>query len=223
MPVLCNCTVAAHGIRHTGGLSEIVIFIRQRKPTNKKPNPDSQPAERLGTKFAKAEFRGAPTLTIHFLSTHNSPCVFKMNEERKLPVALLIDPLTGGEHYISRYTTCIGRSPSCDLPLPDRSISRQHALLFCFENEFYIEDLNSLNGTVLNGKAVKERTKLEAGDELRIGLSCLLFMLIPDRRAKSREPVDAVRTEQLEDPVSGRRFSESIGRRNSAPHVVVNN
>ena len=143
-----------------------------------------------------------------------------MTEDKQLPIALLIDPLTGAEHYISRYTTCIGRSPTSDLRLPDRSISRQHALLFCLNDEFYIEDLNSLNGTILNGKPVNSRIRINAGDELRLGLSCLLFMLIPERRSKSRMADDAVQTVPLEDPLCGRRHQYFAGRRDVTPHAV---
>lgn len=143
-----------------------------------------------------------------------------MTDEKQPPIALLIDPLTGSEHYISRYTTCIGRSPTSDLRLCDRSVSRQHALLFCLNDEFYIEDLNSLNGTVLNGKPVDRRIRLRAGDEIRIGLTCLLFMLIPDRRSQIRLS-DAVITTPLEDPISGKCFDQSR-RRDALPHAVAN-
>jgi pSer/pThr/pTyr-binding forkhead associated (FHA) protein len=143
-----------------------------------------------------------------------------MTEEKQPPIALLIDPLTGSEHYISRYTTCIGRSPTSDLRLCDRSISRQHALLFCLNDEFYLEDLNSLNGTVLNGKPVDKRTRVQAGDEIRIGLTCLLFMLIPDRRSRSRLNDGSVITTPLEDPISGKLFDHS-GNRDAIPHAVA--
>lgn len=141
-----------------------------------------------------------------------------MNEEKQPPIALLIDPLTGQEHYISRYTTCIGRSPTSDLRLMDRSISRQHALLFCLNDEFYLEDLNSLNGTILNGQPLKVRTKIMPGDEIRLGLSCLLFMLIPDRRSHARLSDDAVQTTPLDDQLAGNRYA---ARREAAPHVVI--
>lgn len=100
-----------------------------------------------------------------------------MTDSQK-PIALLYDALHGNEHYISRYVTCIGRAPSADLPLNDHSISRAHAVLFCMNDTFLLEDLDSLNGTTLNGVPVRGRVKLKPGDEIRVGLTVLKFSLI---------------------------------------------
>lgn len=99
---------------------------------------------------------------------------------------MLIDQLVGAEHHVTRYITSIGRSPGCDLRLDDRSISRQHAAIYMLRDEYYLEDFDSMNGTAVNGVAVKgTRIKIHAGDEIRFGLTCLTFMLIPDRSAST--------------------------------------
>ncbi len=95
--------------------------------------------------------------------------------------ALLVDPQTGQEFNLCRLSTSIGRAISCDIVLSDKSVSRQHAVIFCMQDKFYVEDLSSTNGTTLNRQALTTRVALNSGDELRIGLNPLLFLLIPNR------------------------------------------
>ncbi|MCD8082482.1 MAG: FHA domain-containing protein [Clostridiales bacterium] len=63
----------------------------------------------------------------------------------------------------------VGRSPSCDVCLDDRELSRRH---FCLEREganVYISDLNSTNGTQVNGKTIQGRCPLISGDQIEAG------------------------------------------------------
>lgn len=69
----------------------------------------------------------------------------------------------------------IGRSPHSDLFLDDVTVSRHHARILHDENEFWVEDLNSLNGTYVNRKRI-ERHRLSDGDELQIGKFKLAFL-----------------------------------------------
>jgi pSer/pThr/pTyr-binding forkhead associated (FHA) protein len=107
-----------------------------------------------------------------------------MEDVAKHQYALLVDPLTGGEFNLCRYATSVGRSLSCDIVLTDKSVSRQHAVIYCLKGKFYIDDCGSTNGTMLNKEFVFERKPLSSGDEVRIGLTPLLFLLIPDRSSK---------------------------------------
>ena len=72
--------------------------------------------------------------------------------------------------------TMIGRNPSMDIALPDDGISREHAIIMFEEamGEYVIEDLQSTNGTKVNGKRVRSAT-LNSGDELRIGHTTFRF------------------------------------------------
>ncbi|MEJ2142093.1 MAG: FHA domain-containing protein, partial [Gammaproteobacteria bacterium] len=63
--------------------------------------------------------------------------------------------------------TTVGRKPSNDITLDDPTVSGNHAVFLNLKN-IYIEDLNSTNGTLLNGKKVNKR-QLEHGDVVRIG------------------------------------------------------
>jgi hypothetical protein len=69
----------------------------------------------------------------------------------------------------------IGRSPHSDLFLDDVTVSRHHARVLRDEGGFWVEDLNSLNGTYVNRKRI-EQQRLFDGDELQIGKFKLAFL-----------------------------------------------
>lgn len=70
----------------------------------------------------------------------------------------------------------LGRAPECDLVLGGSGASRRHARILREGDRFFLEDLGSANGTLVNGARV-ERCALEVGDELRIDEFQLTFVL----------------------------------------------
>lgn len=62
----------------------------------------------------------------------------------------------------------IGRDENSDMRLDSEFVSRHHALIFCAGGFVRIEDLNSINGTLVNLKKIN-RTDLEADDMITIG------------------------------------------------------
>jgi len=71
-------------------------------------------------------------------------------------------------------TLTVGRAVDNDLKLDDSAVSSHHAKLVTFFNVTYIEDLNSTNGTLVNGRPVKKYT-LHTGDIVLLGKHQLLF------------------------------------------------
>jgi pSer/pThr/pTyr-binding forkhead associated (FHA) protein len=69
----------------------------------------------------------------------------------------------------------IGRKPDNDIQIDNLAVSGHHARIFKMEDWFLIEDLNSLNGTFVNGKMVHE-SPLKNGDEVLIGKHTLKFI-----------------------------------------------
>jgi hypothetical protein len=64
--------------------------------------------------------------------------------------------------------TRIGRAPGCELHIDSSSVSRHHALILAGTREAIIEDLNSTNGVILNGRKVT-RQVLNDGDIVTVG------------------------------------------------------
>jgi sigma-B regulation protein RsbU (phosphoserine phosphatase) len=62
----------------------------------------------------------------------------------------------------------IGRSPECDVPLDVAAVSRRHAAIVEDRGRFFIEDLQSRNGTFLNSDRLLDRTPLRDGDWITI-------------------------------------------------------
>ena len=60
-------------------------------------------------------------------------------------------PNAGHSYEVAGDEAVVGRYPFCDIVLPSHSVSRQHARIVREADGFYIEDLDSLNGTFVNG------------------------------------------------------------------------
>jgi len=75
-------------------------------------------------------------------------------------------PLTGLSYGVTG-PMVLGRAPDCDLVIVNPEISRHHARLELEEDNLYVEDMGSSNGTVVNGKMVVGRHPLRHKDEMR--------------------------------------------------------
>ncbi len=73
----------------------------------------------------------------------------------------------------------VGRSRTCTVPLRDPAVSRNHALLFTQDGRVSLRDLNSSNGTYVNGTRVMAETELADGDRITIGESELHVRILP--------------------------------------------
>ncbi len=79
-------------------------------------------------------------------------------------------PLEAGARY------SVGRAPTNRIVLRDDLCSREHAEIFHLDSEWYIRDLGSLNGTLLNGEPIRSERVLRPLDELRLGRTRLVFV-----------------------------------------------
>lgn len=70
--------------------------------------------------------------------------------------------------------TSLGRHPNNTLRLVDREVSKEHCVVERAGNTFLLRDLNSSNGTFVNGRKIKE-LRLRDGDEIALGNSRLVF------------------------------------------------
>lgn len=83
-------------------------------------------------------------------------------------------PDSGHSFKISGPAIRIGRAPDNDLVLRDPATSGHHARVERRGNQFYVVDLGSTNGTLVNGEVVMER-ELKNGDSITIGQNAVNF------------------------------------------------
>ena len=69
----------------------------------------------------------------------------------------------------------IGHDEECNLTVVERSVSGRHCKIDYKDNTFTISDIDSKNGTYLNGQRVIKSTELHNGDEIRLGLVAMTF------------------------------------------------
>jgi predicted component of type VI protein secretion system len=75
-----------------------------------------------------------------------------------------------------RETTTIGRAPHNDVVIDQRAVSAEHAMIVTRHGDFFLEDLNSTNGTRVNGQPVKKHY-LQDGDVIEIAQVMLTYSL----------------------------------------------
>src|SRR5262245_1244298 len=79
------------------------------------------------------------------------------------------------EVQIIKDQTTLGRRPYNDIVIDNLAVSGEHAVLTAAQNDVFIEDLNSTNGTYINGKAVKKQL-LQTNDVVEIGKYRIKFL-----------------------------------------------
>jgi FHA domain/Domain of unknown function (DUF1707) len=84
------------------------------------------------------------------------------SSDRQQPIPLEF-PRGGGDQF------SIGRDASCDLAIPDMTVSRRHARLERTRDGWLISDLESTNGTRVNGWRVRDKVPVRAGDVVSFG------------------------------------------------------
>jgi len=110
---------------------------------------------------------------------------------------------TGQKWAIERDIVVIGREESCDVALPERPVSRQHAEIRRDGNRYLLRDLGSKNGTFLNGQEIDGPVPLQDGDEIQIALRVKLLFV----------GVDATVPLMLDDTKGPGLRVDKVGRR----------
>jgi FhaA, N-terminal domain/FHA domain len=84
----------------------------------------------------------------------------------------------GKRHELDKRRVVIGRSRDCDIQVEDANVSRRHAEVRQEGAAYWVVDLDSTNGTEVNGRRLK-RAKLKPGDTITVGATELLFSQEP--------------------------------------------
>lgn len=111
---------------------------------------------------------------------------FKKGQRRKDPVVMLEDAATGTHFPVLYWENSIGRSRSCDIQIPDNSVSRDHAVLMRREEGWFVCDTGSHAGTRVRNKQITEPTLVQIGDKIRMGSTTLTLRNASDVPQKKR-------------------------------------
>jgi len=115
----------------------------------------------------------------------------------------------GSRFQLDDSTVTIGRGPSHTIQLNDTEISRDHAELHRRGNVYSVCDLNSSNGTFVNGRQVKEY-ELASGDQIQLGRTLLLYTGITEDRVENLDDKINIVARNAED--DGSRIVHSISQ-----------
>ena len=84
----------------------------------------------------------------------------------------------------------IGRAATAGLVIQDSRVSRQHARLVQRDGQWWVEDLGTRNGTLVNGTPLEGARPWRAGDRLQIGDATILFLAPEGGHAVAADPAD---------------------------------
>ncbi len=115
---------------------------------------------------------------------------------------LSLDTQVMAEYNMNKERYTVGRLPDNDIRIDNSAVSGHHSLIINILNDSFLEDLNSTNGTYVNGKLIKKHA-LQHGDVITVGHHQLRF--VEDDEAQdefektmviqpSARPVDKIRT-----------------------------
>ncbi len=90
---------------------------------------------------------------------------------RRIPPLLIypLDFLQSEPHRFEVAEVILGRDPACTLVIADETVSARHSRFYFHQNQWWIEDLQSTNGTYLNEEPINTLTVIVSGDEIRCG------------------------------------------------------
>jgi pSer/pThr/pTyr-binding forkhead associated (FHA) protein len=90
-------------------------------------------------------------------------------------LVLSLDGQVLAEYNMSKERYTVGRLPDNDIRIDNPAVSGHHALIINILNDSFLEDLNSTNGTYVNGKIVKKHA-MQHGDVITVGHHSLRFI-----------------------------------------------
>lgn len=81
----------------------------------------------------------------------------------------------------------VGRTAPADVVLPHKSVSREHCIIGLANDELFVTDLNSTNGTFVDGERIRRSTVLPVGSVVQIGQICLRHAVHAPDASANRE------------------------------------
>ena len=136
------------------------------------------PARERDTTARVRRLRSDENLAEETITGHRVAEVLDLPQDKKYSLAVLQGKASGQIFHIQKVKTILGRADS-DIVLDDPECSRQHATLEILGSRVVVTDLNSTNGTFVQGERI-QNAELENHNEFRIG-EHVLMLIVTDR------------------------------------------
>lgn len=121
-------------------------------------------------------FCGPSTLSSGTDSGDISSFISQPSGQASMHGAMLVNKETNERYPLSQSVSKIGRDKANNISLNNDSyISRHHAWVLFIKGNYFVEDLGSTNGTLLNGDVLSERKQIFPGDRIKFGRTELVF------------------------------------------------
>ncbi len=104
-----------------------------------------------------------------------------LNQRDQAYLIVISGPHVGRMYKVDQDSITMGRSPQVDLQLNDVGVSRQHARIVRRGEDVFVEDLQSANGTYINGRQVTNDYQLQDGDKITLGTTTILKFTYHDK------------------------------------------
>jgi len=131
-----------------------------------------------------------------------------LNNDERIPMLIAqTGPVVGQRWALTKTELIIGREPDCDIIIADRQVSRAHARLYRTPEGFELEDLQSKNGTHVNGAPLTGRARLQDGDLIQVALVAKLIFVGSDATV----PMSAAAARQGAAREGGRTGLDALG------------
>lgn len=88
--------------------------------------------------------------------------------EAKAYLLMTSEPRSAWAFPVTEQSCIIGRDPGCQLPVGFPTVSRRHCEVWAEDDKIYVRDLDSVNGTFVNGSRIRKQ-RLDPGDLLQVG------------------------------------------------------
>lgn len=141
------------------------------------PALDGQVARTLVSSSLKAEAEPAAEHIVEPSGERSSlPELPPLSADRRYSLAVILGASAGKIFQINQPRIVLGRGAGTDVQLQDSEISRRHAMIEIQEDEAVLVDLESTNGTFVDGAKI-DRSPLESQGEFTIGNTTLMFIV----------------------------------------------
>ncbi len=130
----------------------------------------------------------------------------------------VVDCETGSNRIVLSLPAILGRGNDADLIINHPEVSRRHCRIFSFQNMVHIQDMNSLNGTIVSGNRI-QNTETAIHPEETFSVGPVLFRISYHRQAAAYSDISGSTSRKSRGSVSN---SQSVSRASASKASAVN-